>query len=191
MVRVHGYDGGMENSPPRAPDAPPLPPQVVASPSDLPAGADDEPMWWRPSFADSMRYIGWRWLLVVPMLAVLVMAVAMLLFPQIFPLFAGVGIKFALTVGALAVSLCGYVYREAARGRKEPFCIHCGYNLTGLPDGGTCPECGRPYSWRVIEEYRRDPAWFIQRWRTQRMSPPTHAPFEAGPRRSKRSRDGT
>jgi hypothetical protein len=31
----------------------------------------------------------------------------------------------------------------SARG-NEPYCSHCGYNLTGLTESSKCPECGRP-----------------------------------------------
>ena len=83
-----------------------------------------------------------------------------------------------------------YVFRRAAKARREPFCIFCGYNLTGLPDRYRCPECGRPYTWQLIAEYRRDPAWFRERWRLHRELPPADAPFEAGPVQRRR-KDGT
>ena len=80
---------------------------------------------------------------------------------------------------------------SALRARREPFCIHCGYSLQGLPDHYPCPECGRPNCLRLIDEYRRDPAWFIARCRARLTLPSTHVPFSAGSVRSRRrSRDG-
>lgn len=29
---------------------------------------------------------------------------------------------------------------------QTPFCGKCGYEMTGLPQRGTCPECGNPYN---------------------------------------------
>jgi hypothetical protein len=61
-----------------------------------------------------------------------------------------------------------------------------------LPDGHNCPECGRPFKLSVIEEYRRDPNWFIKRHRSSKELPMADVPFDAGKVRSKRkSRDGT
>ena len=81
--------------------------------------------------------------------------------------------------------------RTAVRQRPDPFCIHCGYSLTGLPDGHRCPECGRTFSFRVIEEYRRDSHWFIQRYKMRHDLPVAEVPFAAGEVRRARSRDGT
>ena len=84
---------------------------------------------------------------------------------------------------------------HAIRNRKEPFCIHCGYDLTGLPDNHICPECGRQFSHRLIEEYRRDPNWFIERYKSRALVPVAEAPFPAGQVSStskrRKSRDGT
>jgi len=103
-----------------------------------------------------------------------------------------VGVKMFVTTAAIAIALAGYVIRRAIQARKEPFCIFCGYNLTGLPDGHRCPECGRSISWAVIAEYRRDPQWFIERWKAHRELPPASEPFHAGVHaRRKRARDGT
>lgn len=104
-------------------------------------------------------------------------------------IFGGKLLFFAI---ALPFSSLAYAMRSAVQARREPFCIHCGYSLIGLPDHHHCPECGRPYSFQLIDEYRRDPDWFIQRCREHRQLPQPHAAFAAGQFRSKRkSRDGT
>lgn len=165
-----------------------LPPTVVATPSALHALAKEEIRWWRPGFADSWRYVGWRWVLLLPSLLV----VAFFIWPTwIMAPFFTVYIYVFVFMVAIAVTLAGYVFRKAARARKEPFCIFCGYNLTGLPDNYRCPECGKPYTWRLIAEYRRDPQWFIERYRALRRLPPPAQPFDAGKVPSRKSRDGT
>ncbi len=107
------------------------------------------------------------------------------------PFAAGWLAKPALLLIAAGISIGGYVLKRAVQARKEPFCIFCGYNLTGLPDAYRCPECGRPYTWAEIEEYRRDPQWFIERWKARRALPPPDQPLEAKPSRRPRSSDGT
>ena len=69
------------------------------------------------------------------------------------------------------ISLAGYGLRRAAQARREPFCIFCGYNLTGLPDHYRCPECGRPYTWQMIEEYRADYAVKLREACLQGLTP--------------------
>src|SRR2546423_15392621 len=64
--------------------------------------------------------------------------------------------------------------------RREPFCIHCGYDLTSLPDDYNCPECGEHYTHRLIDEYRRDPKWFIERYNRRGEIPRADVPFQAG-----------
>ena len=97
-----------------------------------------------------------------------------------------------IAIYALPVVLAISTAKDVIRARREPFCIHCGYGLTGLPDNHACPECGRRYSFRIIDEYRRDPHWFIERYRASRLLPKPDAPFAAGTITGKRrSRDGT
>jgi hypothetical protein len=139
-----------------------------------------------------MRYLGWRWVLLLPAVGALGMLRAMVLEPGLWRVFWYVGPKLSIMLLSLPFIAAGYAFKQAIKARTEPFCIHCGYDLAGLPDHHRCPECGVPYSFGAIEEYRRDPAWFIQRYKAQREVSVEQAPFEAGPRSNrKRSRDGT
>jgi len=139
-----------------------------------------------------VAHVGWRWVFLTPAVGLVLMGAAYVFYPPFRPAILILGAKLLVFVVAVALSLAGYVIRRAANVRREPFCIHCGYNLTGLPDHYRCPECGRPYSWRVIAEYRRDPQWFIERWHAQHALPPPSAPFAARrSRRRGRTRDGT
>ncbi|MEW6250907.1 MAG: hypothetical protein AB1716_09690 [Planctomycetota bacterium] len=166
-----------------------LPPEVVASPSHIRRGGTQRITWWRPGWRDTWRYVGWRWILLAPMLLLF----AILLFPlRVYnAVFFVLWLKLLLLpMLGVAAWLMAHVVRRAVRARTEPFCIFCGYNLSGLPDDYRCPECGHAYSWRVIAEYRRDPRWFIERYKAAAQLPPADTPFAAGPRR-RRARDGT
>ena len=167
-----------------------LPPGIVATPSDVRAEVGEEINWWLPGWRDTAKLIGWRFVYLTPLvLLLMVLAGAVFLRPLRTVLFLS-GIHLMLFIGGVAISLTVHFFRIAAHARKEPFCIHCGYNLTGLPDNYRCPECGRPYEWRVIDEYRRDPMWFQRRWKMQKRLPTPSKPFEAGSVR-KKPRDGT
>ncbi len=167
-----------------------IPPTVMATPSHVQEMPGQDVTWWRPSWSDTWRYVGYRWIFLLPAVGLIILAVPLLRWPTVFGALWFAELKLLVFAIAIALSLAGYVIRRAARARKEPFCIYCGYNLTGLPDDYRCPECGRPYTWRLIAEYRRDPQWFIERYRAHRQLPPAEKPFEAGPVR-RRSRDGT
>jgi hypothetical protein len=183
----------MDSTPRRK--SPPLEAQVpetpAGTPSDVPPQPQGEIIWWKPDWQDAVRHLGYRWIYLLPAVLLLLMAAGAVFLRGFRDIFLVLGIKLFLVVVAIAASLAGHVFRCAAKARKEPFCIHCGYNLTGLPDDYRCPECGRPYTWRAIEEYRRDPQWFIERYYLQQRLPPPATPFAAGPGRRRRSRDGT
>jgi len=166
-----------------------VPTEPVGSPVQVKPHEDGE-MWYLPDWGETMRLFGWRWICFVPAIGVLAlfimapfgMATVQFLIPWFKPI---------LIVVALPIVMLIKSSKTIIRARKEPFCIHCGYGLTGLPDDHNCPECGRNFRFAVIEEYRRDPHWFIDRYRKQKMMPVKDVPFEAGPVRRKRSRDGT
>jgi hypothetical protein len=176
-----------------APDPLPMertvPPVSAASPAEL-RDADGAVSWWMPSWRDAVRQVGWRWIFLAPAVLMFALFVGAVFLRGLRAPLLMMGGQVAVFVGAIALTMAGWVIRRAARARREPFCIHCGYNLSGLPDDYRCPECGRPYTWRLIEEYRRDPQWFIERWKLHRELPRADVPFDAGPVRRK-PRDGT
>ena len=168
----------------RAAPAPVVPPTVIASPNQLRVDPADVPFW-TPTWTDTARSLGWRWLLLAPLLAIPIFMVWYIVTSSIrnWGPFLAPGLKLAVLAIGVIAGAAGTFMRKAVRARPEPFCIHCGYDLSGLPDDYTCPECGRHYLFSVIDEYRRDPHWFKQRWLAQHQLPPAAARFEAGPYR--------
>ncbi len=169
-----------------------VPETMHASPSEMTHPVfDDSTPFWKPSAGDIMKHLGWRWVAFLPAVLVAAALLSIPWTPQIVgPLFIGGGKVFVIAVG-FAVATAGTAIKSAIKARSGPFCIHCGYDLTGLDEGHLCPECGRPFSLRLINEYRRDPAWFVQRYRNRSTAPIADVPFMAGPVRSRKSRDGT
>lgn len=171
-----------------------VPPAVLASPGDLPEPPKDalhpdhhtmfdgSTPWWRPGPSDIIRAIRWWWLVLLP---TIVIAVAMPLLVILFPgsLWARSGVplvKLELFLLGVIFSIVVYGVRNVVTSRRGPFCIHCGYSLEGLDDHGLCPECGRPFIFAVIDEYRRDPHFFIERHKGVKTLPAKQARFAAG-----------
>ncbi|CAN5495368.1 hypothetical protein BH09PLA1_BH09PLA1_33890 [soil metagenome] len=167
------------------------PPDSVASQHAVDAAPGEDVPWWTPSAGEIARHLGWRWIYVVPAGAALV---ALFLLPQRpgYLQFA-IGLwKPLIIIVALPTAAAMRSIKTIVQHRKDPFCIHCGYTLLGLPDGHRCPECGRQFSLATIEEYRRDPHWFARRWKLMQTARPiADIAFNAGAVRRKKSRDGT
>jgi predicted RNA-binding Zn-ribbon protein involved in translation (DUF1610 family) len=167
-----------------------IPSANVASPSELRPRDPADVRWYKPTIGETLTLMGWRWLYFLP-------AIVLILFLIISPLHIFmvqfVFIYWKLLVIAIGLPMSVFI-KTAKRGvgvRKEPFCIHCGYELTNLPDNYVCPECGEPYTFRIIDEYRRDPHWFIERYKVRGKLPEADVPFEARKSSRKKSRDGT
>jgi hypothetical protein len=167
-----------------------VPPISVASPSELRPRTPGDVRWYRPSLGETMQLMGWRWIYFIP---AALMLVSLFLLPwqmwllQFFVLWW----KLAVIAVVLPTGYALNVAKHILRSRKEPFCIHCGYELTGLVDDHICPECGERYTFRLIEEYKRDPQWFIKRYHMHQDIPIRDVPFEAGKSAKRKSRDGT
>lgn len=167
-----------------------VPAPSIATPSDLRPRDAGEIRWYRPTFAEVARLLGWRWIYFLPALFLIVLLIDAVWQVWMLP-FVLVWWKLILIAVVLPTSHVINIARHILRSRKEPFCIHCGYDLSGLADSYTCPECGELYNFRLIEEYKRDPQWFIKRYEMHQDLPVRDAPFEARRSTRPRSRDGT
>jgi hypothetical protein len=163
--------------PPRPPPIPVVPPPIpvvlppipapalhgFASPQQLRPRDPSDIRWYKPSFFDALWSMGWKLIFFLPALILTAVVVAMPWHLWAIQ-FLAIWWKLVLVAVVLPSMYAVKSATETLKQRKEPFCIHCGYNLSGLPDDHTCPECGEYYNFGVIEEYKRDPGWFIRRY---------------------------
>ena len=131
--------------------------------------------WWRPPASQTFRRIPWRWLLALPAAASVGMLVAAHFASGQRGFLFYMGIKLLVLTLLLPVLAWDHYRQRAIRARPDPFCPHCGWTLTGLPQEGRCPECGEPYRAAVVEMYRRDPQWVRAYWEFDRRPPPVRA----------------
>jgi hypothetical protein len=165
-----------------------VPPAAQASPIRYDDDPGDVPFW-TPTWRDSARSFGWRWIFAVPAILCLGIVLASLFWGRYFLPVWMIGVKLLVVLLAIPVLVLLEMWRKIISTREEAFCIHCGYLLQGLPDHHRCPECGRAYSFAVINEYRRDPHWFKQRYKMLGRLPEADEPFHAGSGRT--THDGT
>lgn len=166
------------------------PPDSVGALHLVDAKPGEDVPWWRPSASEIAKRLGWRWIYFVPAAIVLVGLLLLPLRPRYAEVLPGLWKPLVIIV-ALPLGAAVRAMKTIVQHRKDPFCIHCGYTLLGLPDGQRCPECGRQFHLATIEEYRRDPHWFVKRWKLMQSIPQPDTVFHAGPTRSRKSRDGT
>src|SRR5262245_7874292 len=118
-----------------------VPPTSAASPSQLRPRNGGDVRWYKPTFGEIAHLMGWRWIYFIPALGFVIFLGVLPWRPGFLPFILA---SWKLIVVALALPT-GYainIAKHILRSRKEPFCIHCGYDLSGLPDGHNCPECG-------------------------------------------------
>lgn len=153
---VHGSPASMRQHP----DDALLPEHMLPLDQDLP--------WWRPGVWDIAKVVGWRWIMLGPALVVgALVPLEMFLEVRLVPIIAA-GIKLVAFAWGVVISIVAWAIRNAVRARKEAFCIHCGYVLEGLGERGSCPECGRPFHVAMINEFRKDPHFFVTRHKALR-----------------------
>jgi hypothetical protein len=140
----------------------------LATLADIEPDGDGKIDWWKPGWGDVWKHLPWTYGWAAVVLVVLVGAFFALMFIGYVRDLFWSGLDFWRMAGLLIAVLAAgstVAIKKVLGKRTGPFCIHCGYALDGLPDHYNCPECGRPYSFALIEDYRRDPAWFILRWK--------------------------
>jgi hypothetical protein len=138
-------------------------------------------VWWRPSIRELLRQAGWAcWMILVSPLALGVALIAAAHFVGTDAIILGwLGVRILLLWLIVPFVAWGHLRLKAMHRRPDPYCVHCGYTLLGMPEEGKCPECGKPFRMKVIDMFRRDPQWVMAWWRFNGR-PPSIESFESG-----------
>ncbi|GMV70989.1 MAG: hypothetical protein AMXMBFR77_08280 [Phycisphaerales bacterium] len=80
----------------------------------------------------------------------------------------------AILAGQLMSALAQLSLVRDVRAAKGRLCSRCCYDLTGLPDSGSCPECGTSYDPDTLKRYWGSMA--AKRSRGEQSSPPRSIP---------------
>ena len=120
----------------------------------LPPATRVRPVWWRPPWGLLLRHAGWWWIPLVgpPMIGIASLMIAILGGQPYSPL-GWIGIRI-LTIWIIVPLIArANLNLKVMRLRADPYCLHCGYTLTGLLAQVGRPGLVRDLAGRLISEF--------------------------------------